>query len=536
MKIRLQLLLFFFTCSTFAQITLEHTYDDNAVTRVKLEYSGEKYYVVKRATNELIFYNADHTLWKTIVLPASTPNIFVPTKVFHVSEAKINPDANLEIIFGYYNATTTSYESKIISESGTVLLTLPNTNRVYLNELSGLSDKLITEDATGNGTKVYSVPELTLENTYTNGKVNRIKLENSGEKYYLLDKVNNNAKVYNANHSLWKTVSLPKPINAIYTNIDVISETQLNPDALLEIGYSYSETVSNSTQYESKIVNENNLVLVTIPNSKHLSISSIEGLQDKLIADILMNSGTWSFGTSIYDLPSLTLENAYQSKVARVKLENSGEKYYTNSSFLNNQAIIYNSNYTLWKTINLPLPVESVYQVDVVSNLSESKINPDALIELSYTYVLKGLLEPYHYSRVINENGTILLQADGVLGLYLNEIQGLQNKLIGYNYDFNNDTYIGKVYSIGNLGTLDYNKNDKVFISPNPAKSFLNINTTNATIIEVTIYNMNGALVKKETSQNITKIDIDKLPTGIYIVNLTDFNNQKSTHKITILH
>ena len=383
---------------------------------------------------------------------------------------------------------------------------------------------------------MYSVPELTLENTYTDGNVSRIKLENSSEKYYLLDKVNNHAKVYNSNHSLWKTVSLPKPINAIYTNIDVISETQLNPDAVLEIGYAYSETVNNSKQYEAKIVNENNLVLLTVPNSSRLQISSLEGLQNKLIAAIQMNSGTWSFGTSIYDLPSLTLANAYESRVARVKLENSGEKYYTNSWLLDNQAKIYNSNHTLWKTITLPLPVDSEYQIDVVSNLSETKIDADALIELSYTYVVKGLLEPYHYSRVINENGTILLQADGVLGLYLNEIQGLNNKLIGYTIDFNYASETGKVYSLETLGVRDFNKNEKVFITPNPAKSFLNINATYFPVIEATIYNLNGALVKRETSQNITKIDIDKLPTGIYIVNLTDFNNQKSTHKIIISH
>ena len=90
MKTTLQLLLFFFTCISFAQITLEHTYDDSAVTRIKLEYSGEKYYVIKKATNELIFYNADHTIWKTIVLPAPAPTQLTSTKVFHVSEAKIN--------------------------------------------------------------------------------------------------------------------------------------------------------------------------------------------------------------------------------------------------------------------------------------------------------------------------------------------------------------------------------------------------------------------------------------------------------------
>lgn len=531
MKTTLLLLFSLFTCSSFSQITLEHTYDDNAVTRIKLEYSGEKYYALKKATNELFFYNADHTLWKTITLSALASTQLSSAKVFHVSESKINPDANLEIIFGYYNQTIFSYESKIISENGTTLLTIPNAWNVSINEIPGLPDKLITENIPSNvNSKVYSVPELTLENTYSDGNLRRIKLENSGEKYYLLDKVNKNAKVYNSNHSLWKSVSLPKPINAIYTNIDIVSETQLNPDALLEIGYSYSETVSNSTQYEAKIVNENNGILLTVPNSNRLQISSLEGLDDKLIAENTIN---YVNSTNVYNLPSLTIENAYQSQVKRVKLENSGEKYYTFASLLNNQAKIYNSNHTLWKTINLPLV--QIENNPIVNILSETMIDPNAIIELAYTFNT-GLLNGFSYSsKVIDENGTILLDAAYVQDLYMSKIQGLKNKLIGYNNDFFNDSYIGKVYSLETLGKLDYKKIDKDFISPNPAKSFLNIISLSSTIIEAEIYNMNGILVKRKTSQNITKIDIDELPTGIYIVNLTDFNNQKSTHKITIL-
>jgi hypothetical protein len=530
----LQFLLLFFTYNAFAQIILEHTYDDNSANRIKLEYSGEKYYLFKKSTNELFFYNADHTLWKTIVLPASPSNQFSYPRIFHVSEAKINPDANLEIIFGYYNSGITTYECKIISESGLTLLTIPNVSEAYLSEIPGLSDKLITRNNTSNViSKVYSVPEFVLENTYAEGNISRIKFENSGEKYYLLDIVNSNAKIYNQNHSLWKTVSLPKPTTAIYTNIDVISETQTNPDALLEIGYSYSITTNNSTQYESKIVNENNLILLTIPNSSRLQISSLEGLQDKLIAE---NINNYVYGTSVYNLPTLSLENVYESRVTRVKLENSGEKYYTSLYPLNNQVIVYNSNYTLWKTINLPLPFNMLNNAIRVSAFSENIINPDALIELVYTYST-GLLSGYEYSsRVINENGDVLLEAEYVQDLYSSEIKGLKNKLIGYNFNPFKNSYIGKVYSLGTLGIADFNKKSNVFIAPNPAKSFLHINTSIFPIIEAEIYNLNGVLVKRETSQNISKIDIEKLPTGIYIVNLTDSNNQKSTHKITVLH
>ena len=149
----------FIAFNSFAQISLEHTYNNSTVTRIKLEYSGEKYYELIRATNELVFYNSDHTLWKTIVLPATLPNPFTSTNVFHVSEAKVNPDANIEIIFGYYNESSLFYETKIISENGNTLLTIPNAYGASLSEIDGLPDKLITENTVNNVSgKVYSIP------------------------------------------------------------------------------------------------------------------------------------------------------------------------------------------------------------------------------------------------------------------------------------------------------------------------------------------------------------------------------------------
>ncbi|WP_310559961.1 T9SS type A sorting domain-containing protein [Flavobacterium sp.] len=534
MKTTLHFLLFFIVFNSFAQITLEHIYNNSAVTRIKLEYSGEKYYELKRATNELIFYNSDHTLWKTIVLPAPIPNPFTITNVFHVSEAKINPDANLEIIFGYYNESSFSYETKIISENGTTLLTIPNAYGASLSEIDGLPDKLITENTIKNViSKVYSIPQLTLENNYSDGNIKRIKLENSGEKYYSLDKTNNNAKIYNANHSLWKTVNLQKPTNAIYTDIDFVSETKIKPDALLEIGYTIQETVNSHITYSSKIINENNLELLTVPNSQKLVINTIKGLADKLVVELPIDF--YMYNTNIYNLPSLTLEKTYESSVSRIKLENSDEKYFTDFKPLNKQLKIYNSNHTLWKTINLT----DVYAgVNSINYLSETKVNTDALIEFSYSYQTGLLAEGSEISsRVINENGDVLLDAQYVRNLQINEINGLPNKIIGYySSGGQNPSTIGLVYSLNNLSTSNFNKIDNVTMYPNPAKSFININSFSAPIIEATVYNMNGVLVKKENAQNITKIAVDKLPAGIYIVNLSDFNNQKSTHKITVSH
>ncbi len=161
MKKPIILLMLFFTMLSFGQIELEHTYNNALITRINLEFSGEKYYEFKSATNELVLYNDDHTWWKTILLPAPAPSMFTSTRVFHVSEAEFNQDSNLEIIYGYYNFDAPYYESKVIAEDGTVLLTIPNALKVTLNKIPGLSNKLITENTANNVvSKVYSVPEL----------------------------------------------------------------------------------------------------------------------------------------------------------------------------------------------------------------------------------------------------------------------------------------------------------------------------------------------------------------------------------------
>jgi hypothetical protein len=223
--------------------------------------------------------------------------------------------------------------------------------------------------------------------------------------------------------------------------------------------------------------------------------------------------------------------------MTRVKLENSGEKYYTSIYPANEQLQIYNNNHTLWKTITLPTDTSVLSNaVETVSSISESKINSDALLEVVYDYSTGLLALGLEYSsRIINENGEILLDAQYVRNLRLNEINGLANKIFGTSFSY--DRYVtsqGLVYSIGNLSTPKFGKKDTVIITPNPAKSFIDVNDLKSPITKVTIYNINGTIVKRENGTFLTKIFIDELPTGIYIVNLTDFKNQKTTHKITI--
>jgi hypothetical protein len=545
MKHRLLSLFLLFSIVSFGQIELEHTYNNALITRINLEFSGEKYYEFKSATNELVLYNDDHTWWKTILLPAPAPSMFTSTRVFHVSDAEFNQDSNLEIIYGYYNFDAPYYESKVIAEDGTVLLTIPNALKVTLNKIPGLSNKLITENTANNVvSKVYSVPELILENTYTNGQINRVNLENSGEKYYLLNKTTNEAQLYNTNHTIWKTVSLPKPSEALYseTAIGVISENRINTDSLLEIGYSFYTVAGNIYTYESVIVNENSDVLLTLPATFSAKINTIDGLSDKLIATIVHYDNTIGryYSSNVYTLPGLALEKEYDSEIIRVKLENSGEKYFSTNP-TDSYARTYNADHTPWKSIFLDIPFD-MYQGSVhVDIISETKIALDPLLEIGYGYVYYSpLMYTEYYGRVMNENGLTYLNTTGAQSYTLSEFPNLPNKLIELiNFPDvfeNTSNYQTSVYSIdATMGTSGFQNKKTIEIAPNPANSVVNIASTTQ-IVEASIFNILGAKVKDIKAQNLTKINVENLSSGMYLLTLLDNNNQKSVHKITISH
>lgn len=79
--------------------------------------------------------------------------------------------------------------------------------------------------------------QITLEQSYPDNQgLSIIKLENSGHKYLQYDLANQIVKIYNLNHSIFKTITLPSllPTNQ-KTSIAYVSENLFNSDNLVEI-------------------------------------------------------------------------------------------------------------------------------------------------------------------------------------------------------------------------------------------------------------------------------------------------------------
>ncbi len=523
MKITILLTALLISSISSAQLGLEHVYYDASVTRIVLENSGEKYYRFNKQASRFEFFNADHSPWKNvpIVLPSPTWTIYVP----HISETKINPDDQLEISYGTFSPA--GNQSKIVNEVGTVLLSVNNCIGLPLDEKVGLDNKIIT--ATG---VVYSVPGLAPEHTYPTNYLRRVKLENSGEKYYFLDVVNSLVALYNADHSFWKNIALPKPDGYTISNIIFLSENQINSDDLIEVGYG----CSSNTQKELRIVNENALPLLTLADADDLRISALDGLPNKLMVDYIDSDIFADYDTQVYSLPDFNFEHTYPTKIERIDLENSGEKYFATFYDPNTTEItVYNSDHTPWKTIAVPIqnPAETIQNIAI----SETKIDADNLLEVVYS-IWSNTLDGGHYdSSIVNENGTVLLSIPGASAISLSEFPNIDNKLIAYVQvgSFDDLHYHTYVYGFdGTFATEDFSIKP-VVIAPNPAQNIINL-WSKTTIVEADFFDTRGVLISQYHAPDVKTIHIENLSSGIYLLSLKDANGLESIHKIVVSH
>lgn len=117
--------------------------------------------------------------------------------------------------------------------------------------------------------------QINLEHTYTvsgaSASIRIIQLANSGYKYCVYEFNTNQFKLYNTDHSLWKTITYPT-ISGSTASVWNISETLFNTDGLIEYIVHYT-TSTSPFQYQIKILNENGVLIKDLPNRTYTAIT-----------------------------------------------------------------------------------------------------------------------------------------------------------------------------------------------------------------------------------------------------------------------
>lgn len=156
-----------------------------------------------------------------------------------------------------------------------------------------------------------------LETTYSSS-TNICQLENTGEVYYLMDVLNKQCLIYKMDHSLYKTIALPTLEGYYLENVQYVSENLFNDDNLIELVYSYSKYVPTTESYyftyETKLINENGNILLTVPGAGFTSVIETTTSGKKFLVYIYNFSVIpYITSTQVYSLPETALKSESMS-------------------------------------------------------------------------------------------------------------------------------------------------------------------------------------------------------------------------------
>lgn len=113
------------------------------------------------------------------------------------------------------------------------------------------------------------------------------KLDNGEIKYVSYQKADKVLVLYNADHSMWKSVPLPIPRRQYFDQLKSISLKVFNTDEKLELAYTTVEYLSNNeTEVTTKhvdvrptlfIINEEGSMILEAENSSHMEVVDNSG-------------------------------------------------------------------------------------------------------------------------------------------------------------------------------------------------------------------------------------------------------------------
>lgn len=149
--------------------------------------------------------------------------------------------------------------------------------------------------------------QVTLDKTY-NYSTSVVNLESLGYKYYLMDVPNGQCRIYNIDHSLFKTINCNLPSDFYLSDIKYISEKVFDDDSELELlctFYKYIPTQeSYYYEYDSKIINEDGSQMTFIDGSLYNYINKTDENTYQLFSYCYdYSSSPEKVWTNIYNVP-----------------------------------------------------------------------------------------------------------------------------------------------------------------------------------------------------------------------------------------
>ena len=246
-------------------------------------------------------------------------------------------------------------------------------------------------------------------------------------------------------------------------------------------------------------------------------------------------------------ISQITLVNTYDIALYVANIDDAGYKYY-GIDYETNQVLMYNSDYSLWKTIDIDVPNNN--SIDEIAYISSKLFNNDSNIELLVVfneYIETSDTSGYfvYTTKVVNENGVTFLDVPGGGYSTVYEIDENEANLLVYIYDFSVSPIevSTNVYSIPGILTSSSEFNTGFMLEnafPNPTRSFITVpyklknNTNTANIV---IYNEIGIEVHRELlspNTNNFRLNISLFSKGVYFYSIIADGYASPSKKIVV--
>ncbi|OVE58435.1 T9SS type A sorting domain-containing protein [Chryseobacterium mucoviscidosis] len=239
----------------------------------------------------------------------------------------------------------------------------------------------------------------------------------------------------------------------------------------------------------------------------------------------------------------LTLEHTFTNEHT-LKYSTPTETYYI-SRTTNNKLKIYTSNYTLYKTVNVPMPANYDRLLFAADNssflISKNIFNTDNKFEFlvgvynyTNTYAIKLLLidEDGNLIQDFHPNPSSKSYAEN-FEIFHDSVNNI-NKLIVYSDIFNSNnesTPQTDIYSLSTsvLAAKEIQTEAKLSAFPIPTSKILNITNPENGAHKVQVFDTTGKLVVNQsflTSDSKISVDVESLPKGIYIYKIGNLSSK----------
>jgi len=250
--------------------------------------------------------------------------------------------------------------------------------------------------------------------------------------------------------------------------------------------------------------------------------------------------------TSLISVAQVNYETTLDNALYSTNLEEVGQVYF-GVNYTTNECLIYKSDYSLWKTINIVPPANaSLYEVAYVTTKLFNNDNQVELLAVFTEYVSTSDTGGYfvYTTKVINEVGVTFLNLEGAGYSTVYNVSDTQTKLVCFVYDFSVSPYLVNTQIYGLPGRLsDTQVQPALFMGdafPNPATNRTQIpvspefQQTTSTII---LMDASGKIVMRDivgSNQPVFLLHTGTLKSGIYFYYQQSNNKRTEVKKLII--